>query len=212
MSQKRHEQRRQLLQAAYDLVPEVGVKGLRTREITARAQLHLSSFHYCFESKEVFLSGLYRFIVDQFDAERMHYLETGTSPKEKLERRLKLIAYLMREKPVALRTLRTFFSEGWVDETVRGIVQAHYAAQRAQIAGWIAEGQADGTFSDMPTADPTIIASLLISLSDGFIFQLTFDCDAFSATDYTGAVLSWMGLRNDTSVNDILIPEPAGRG
>jgi len=210
VSQKRHEQRRLLLQAAYELVPEVGVQGLRTRDITSRAQLHLSSFHYCFESKEVFLCGLYQFIIDQFEAERAHYLEAGTSPKEKLERRLKLMTYLMREKPVALRALRTFFSEGWVDETVRQIVRAHYTVQRAQIAEWIAEGQADGTFANLPIRDPAIVASLLISMSDGLIFQLIFDQDAFIAADYTAAVLSWMGIESDI-MDSVEMHAPLGR-
>jgi AcrR family transcriptional regulator len=50
--------RRELLEAAYLLVGERGLEGLRTRDIAARAGVNISTLHYYFGTKEALLVAL----------------------------------------------------------------------------------------------------------------------------------------------------------
>lgn len=193
MNHKREDVRCRLLQAAYELVPEVGVAGLRTRDITARANLHLSTFHYCFESKDAFLQGLYQFIMFQFEVLRASYMGEGIPPRERLERRLQAILSLIRERPMALRAGRAFFSEAWVNGAVREIVKVHFAKERALITGWIVEGLEDGTWRVEDIPNPSVTASLILGFFDGLIFQSMLDPDEFPLEEYAASMTLWLG-------------------
>jgi AcrR family transcriptional regulator len=54
----REERRVELLDAAYALVGEKGLEGLRTRDIAARAGVNISTLHYYFGTKEALLAAL----------------------------------------------------------------------------------------------------------------------------------------------------------
>ncbi|HEX5322471.1 MAG TPA: TetR/AcrR family transcriptional regulator, partial [Capsulimonadaceae bacterium] len=98
MTEKRKLQSERLLEAAYELVAEVGVGGLRTRDIAERAGVNLATVHYCFESKEALLSALYEFIIARFRAESEAF-RPGKSPMEQLAAQSVIRAHFLRESP-----------------------------------------------------------------------------------------------------------------
>ena len=85
MHVKRDEQRENLLAAAYELVKEVGVGGLRTRDIADRAGVNVATLHYCFEGKDGLLAALYDFILRQVKVERDRCLADANGPEEVLQ-------------------------------------------------------------------------------------------------------------------------------
>src|SRR5215475_12227879 len=62
----REERRVELLEAAYTLVGEKGLEGLRTRDIAARAGVNISTLHYYFGTKEDLLAALLDHVGDKF--------------------------------------------------------------------------------------------------------------------------------------------------
>jgi AcrR family transcriptional regulator len=58
--------RRDLLVAAYELIAQKGLEGLRTRDIVARAGLNISTLHYHFGTKEALLAAVVVFVADKF--------------------------------------------------------------------------------------------------------------------------------------------------
>src|ERR1700760_1720720 len=57
--QDEHGKRRAaLLQAAFDVVAEVGFEGLRTRAVATRAGVNIATLHYYFPSKQDLIEGL----------------------------------------------------------------------------------------------------------------------------------------------------------
>jgi AcrR family transcriptional regulator len=61
--------RRDLLAAAYELIAEKGLEGLRTRDIAARAGVNISTLHYYFGTKEALLEAVVLFVAEKFAGE-----------------------------------------------------------------------------------------------------------------------------------------------
>ena len=60
--------RRELLDAAFALIAEKGLEGLRTRDIAARASVNVATLHYYFATKEALIVALVRHVRDVFMA------------------------------------------------------------------------------------------------------------------------------------------------
>jgi AcrR family transcriptional regulator len=61
--------RRELLVAAYELIAQKGLEGLRTRDIAARAGVNISTLHYYFGTKEALLEAVVLFVAEKFAGE-----------------------------------------------------------------------------------------------------------------------------------------------
>jgi AcrR family transcriptional regulator len=198
MTEKRKLQSEKLLAAAYELVAEVGVAGLRTRDIAEHAGVNLAIFHYCFESKEAFLRALYDFIIAQFRSEAERFL-TAQSPVEQLKKQGEARAYFLREKPKPIQVWKGFIGEAWTNESVRAIIRDHLAEQRLRLTTLITAARKEGVEVGLPIEDPCLAASLMMALYDGLLFQWVVDPDAFPIDDYVKAVEALMGLEKEGS-------------
>ena len=58
-------QRRALVRAAYDLIAEDGLEGLRTRKVADRAKVNVATLHYYFKSKEDLIRGVVGLLREQ---------------------------------------------------------------------------------------------------------------------------------------------------
>lgn len=61
--------RRELLTAAYEVIAEKGLEGLRTRDIARRASVNISTLHYYFGTKEALLEAVVQFVAERFAGE-----------------------------------------------------------------------------------------------------------------------------------------------
>lgn len=60
------ERQRALVQAAFEVIAERGLEGLRTREIAARAGTNVAMVHYYFAHKEALIGAVVDYLVEQF--------------------------------------------------------------------------------------------------------------------------------------------------
>ena len=197
---KREEQRERLLGAAYDLIGEVGVGGLRTRDIAERAGVNVATLHYCFETKDALLEDLYRYILERVSDERARFLEGCVSPSDMLRGHSELRLHFLRDKPASVRVWRAYAEGVWSSGVVRDIMRKHFADVRSKLAAVIVAGRADGSLAHLPVDDDSIVASMLMSLYDGLIFQWVVDPDNFPVDAYSAAILAWLGLSSDHGV------------
>jgi AcrR family transcriptional regulator len=63
---KGDERQRVLVQAAFEIIAERGLEGLRTREIAARAGMNVAMVHYYFANKEALIGAVVDYLVEQF--------------------------------------------------------------------------------------------------------------------------------------------------
>jgi len=175
-------------------ISEVGVGGLRTRDIADRAGVNVATLHYCFGSKDGLLAALYDHILTQVRAEADTYLAGVVGPTDRLRATSALRLHFLRNRPASVQAWRAFAEGVWTSETVRCIMRRHFAEQRTKLAAIIAEGRSQGVLGSLPTPDDNLMASILIGLYDGLIFQWAADPDGFPVDEYETAVLSWLGL------------------
>src|SRR3954470_10696985 len=57
-SATRDDRRAELVEAAYQLIAEKGIEGLRTRDVAARVGINISTLHYHFDTKEKLIAGV----------------------------------------------------------------------------------------------------------------------------------------------------------
>ena len=199
ISDRRQEQRTRLLQAAYELVPEVGVSGLRTRDIAQRAGVNIATLHYCFAGKDALLQALFEFIREKFMAEFGGRVAQARTPPERLIAHTEMRVGVVREQPQSLQVWRAFLGEAWVNPTIRAIVQRQLADQRERAVALLVEGATSGEFALPPGIDPVrqpqIAASMLIALYEGILFQYSMDPDAFDLDEYAQAVYALFGVK-----------------
>ncbi|MFV8755549.1 TetR/AcrR family transcriptional regulator [Nannocystaceae bacterium ST9] len=60
------ERRAQLLAAAFEIVAQKGLEGLRTRDVVDRAGVNVSTLHYYFGTKDALLVALVEYVRDKF--------------------------------------------------------------------------------------------------------------------------------------------------
>src|SRR5262245_45774947 len=63
------DRRKDLLEAAYALIAERGLEGLRTREIAARAGVNISTLHYYFGTKDALVVAVLEHVRDTFTSD-----------------------------------------------------------------------------------------------------------------------------------------------
>jgi len=89
--------RRDLLVAAYELIAQKGLEGLRTRDIVARAGLNISTLHYHFGTKEALLAAVVLFVADKFAGEGVEL--AATSPEATLRGHFERTRATFRRNP-----------------------------------------------------------------------------------------------------------------
>lgn len=194
MHVRREEQREHLLKAAYELVKEVGVGGLRTRDIADRAKVNVATLHYCFENKDALLVALYDYILKQVREEHDLYLADIKGPENLLRATSDLRVDFLQNRPASVQAWRAFAEGVWTSDIVRDIMRRQFVEQRAKLSQVLAEGRAEGVLKGLPTADNELMASMLMGLYDGLIFQWAADPEGFPVLEYAEAVLAWLGL------------------
>jgi AcrR family transcriptional regulator len=199
LTARRLGQRELLLEAAYELVADVGIDGLRTRDICKQADLNLAVFHYCFASKDDFLTSLYQYIVERFRIATERFLADAHEPSEQLEALIRLRAHLTHHMARDLKVWRVFQNLSETNLVVREILKSHFGIQRERIAEVVNRGIREGQFRALPSRDPDVVAAMIVSLQNGLIMQLGIDAEAFDADVYAESVVLWITGGHESS-------------
>jgi len=182
--ESRAEHTRELLQAAYELIPEVGISGLRTRDIAKKANVHLATFHYCFQSKNALLAGLYADILERFQAA----VDRFVSPHEDIETRLeghrRLRRYLLEEDRNLLIAWKAFTGAIWTDPVVADIVRDGYRRMRYSLGGYLIEGAETGQVKALSRLKPSVASGIILALFAGSLTQMWMDPEELPIEEY----------------------------
>jgi AcrR family transcriptional regulator len=91
--------RRELLEAAFTLLAERGLEGLRTRDIAQRAGVNIATLHYYFATKEALLAALVRHASEKFGDPASRSARPAASKKPRSRRPAEVL-------PAELESLR----------------------------------------------------------------------------------------------------------
>jgi TetR/AcrR family transcriptional regulator, regulator of cefoperazone and chloramphenicol sensitivity len=165
--QDEHGKRRSaLLQAAFDVVAEVGFEGLRTRAVANRAGVNIATLHYYFPSKQDLIEGLAQLIGAKFVT--LHGRPprpSGFSALDHLRQEFSDGRFYFKHHPEMLLVLQEFALRGKRDPEVQKTVDQMNAHWRDGFEQMVQEGVADGTFRD--DIPPSEMISMLMSIFTG---------------------------------------------
>ena len=96
---------KKLLQAGKELIPSMGISGLKIREVTKKAGANLGMFNYHFGTKEKYLEALMIDVYNEFLSDFKLDSEKGESTLERLRSALTGAAYFVRENRMLIAAL-----------------------------------------------------------------------------------------------------------
>ena len=165
--QDEHGRRRTaLLQAAFDVVAEVGFEGLRTRAVAQRAGVNIATLHYYFPSKQHLIEGLAQLIGAKFVT--LHGRPprpSGLPSLDRLRQEFSDGRFYFKHHPEMLLVLQEFALRGKRDPEVQKTVEQMNEHWRNGIERMVEAGVADGTFRD--DIPPGEMISMLMSIFGG---------------------------------------------
>jgi AcrR family transcriptional regulator len=183
--QDEHGRRRAaLLQAAFDVVAEVGFEGLRTRAVANRVGVNIATLHYYFPSKQHLIEGLAQLIGAKFVT--LHGRPphpTGLPALDRLRQEFSDGRFYLKHHPEMLLVLQEFALRGKRDPEVQKTVDQMNAHWRDGIEQMVRAGVADGTFrDDIPPSD---MLAMLMSIFAGVAASGSIQIDAIERNTET---------------------------
>jgi AcrR family transcriptional regulator len=149
-----------LLEAGFELLPQMGCRGLSARKLTEHAGVNLGMFHYHFKSKENFIRILLEQMYEQMFSLLVIKSGEGDSPLQHLRNALLVLAHFGRTNR---RLLQRIFADAIAGEPVAiEFLQANIPRHLAVVARLIDEAQRNGQIVNAPL--PQVIAFLAGSI------------------------------------------------
>lgn len=182
--------RLELLGAAYAIIAEKGLAGLRTRDVAARAKVNISTLHYYFGTKEALLAALVEYACRKFEAGSSapaaaaraddplheHFAESWRVFSEN------------RELPIVLEELST---RSRYDASTRAAFRATYQRWNGAVVELLRALAAAGLLR--PGLDPEKGAFIVSSFIIGASTQLGVDRKAFDFSSVARELERWAG-------------------
>lgn len=167
-SDEHGKRRRELLQAAFDVIATAGFEGLRTRAVAERAGVNIATLHYYFASKQDLIEGLAQLIGVKFIT--VHGPSPAPSGFPTLDRLRQEFSdgrhYLLHE-PEMLLVIQEFGLRGRRDAQVQEIVERMNYHWRQGLELMLQDGIEDGTFrTDMELEE---MLSMLMTVLTGMV-------------------------------------------
>lgn len=160
--------RRDLVLAAYQLIGEIGLEELRTRDIAAKVGINISTLHYYFETKEDLIAAVVDHMTELFRTLRAP-LPEGASALEELRHAFVTQMYRRRVEPSLELVVQEMMLRARRDEKVRARLELMLLGWNGYVESVIARGVREGDFAR--DLDPKIAAAVVTSYSMGSNLQ-----------------------------------------
>jgi AcrR family transcriptional regulator len=165
--------RSDLLGAAFEVIAEKGLEGLRTRDVASRAGVNISTLHYYFGTKEALIEALVQYVAEKFADEGEPRTRQPVTLRDHFERawatfqKNPRLAMVLQE--LALRAQR--------DKVTRAAFQNLFKFWNLQVASVVQEEIGAGVLR--ADVDPNDIAFVVTSFIMGAMTQLGVNPRAF---------------------------------
>ncbi len=183
-SEEQQKTRERIIAAASKVLAEKGYDATTLREISREAQAGPGLVHYYFGGKDALLVEVLQATGQQFH-QRMEHLIQTVPADQSFTVLLAQLSERVGQEPEVYRLRYESFSLGLHNPIIAPAVRERLAQRREEISSVMAkilENMERTEGKKGPSVDPTILASLLLSLFDGLALQKildpTFDLDA----------------------------------
>jgi len=151
-----------LIQAAYEVIAELGFEGLRTRTVADRVGVNIATLHYYFPTKEALIGGLAEYLSFQFEHVHAPAVSPDRSPAlNRLHQEFADARYYRLERPDMLTVTQELTLRAQRDPVIRAIIAPLMYHWRASLQQMIENGMREGVFR--PNLVPVVAAALVAS-------------------------------------------------
>jgi AcrR family transcriptional regulator len=183
------DRRGELVRAAYHLIAQKGLEGLRTRDIAAEVGINVSTLHYHFDTKEALIAGVVEYVAYLFKTlhaplppgatalDELRHLFAGHAYRRRLDSQVDVV---MQE--IMLRSRR--------DEPVRRAFESLLKGWRAVVEEIVARCIRERLLRD--DVDAKTVAAIVTSFQIGANMQLGISPTTFSLDDAARSLVSWL--------------------
>ena len=140
------ERRLAIAAAARAIIYEVGLEGLRTRDIAARVGINIATLHYHVPTKEALVALVADSLRQEFKAQAQRNSRAGRTPLEQLRLEFADFHDSVHETPQLIVVLSALIEKGRRDPAIGAIMTPLYDYWRMQFVEIFRQGVADGTF------------------------------------------------------------------
>jgi AcrR family transcriptional regulator len=185
------DRRRELLEAAFALVGERGLEGLRTRAIAARAGVNVATLHYHFGTKEALLVALVRHASDKFaEGPPPRRGRSAMPPPATLRGHLERAWATFQSTPHLAAVLQELVLRSQRDAATRAAFRALYEGWNGLVEAVLAEERLRGT---LPAhLDARAGARVVTSFILGAVVQLGVNPRAFDFDVAARTLETWI--------------------
>lgn len=181
--------RRDLLEAAYTLIAEKGLEGLRTRDIAARAGVNISTLHYYFGTKEALLVAVVTHVVGKFTAPQRRR-PASTDAVESVRAHLEGAWLSFQDNPQLATVLQELSLRAQRDPATRVAFREVFEGWNLRVEQVVRQGMRDGQLrADL---DPRACAVVVTSFMIGAMTQLGVEPRAFDFHDVSRELDGWL--------------------
>jgi AcrR family transcriptional regulator len=160
------DRRKAIAEAARLLILEMGVEGLRTRDIADRVGINVATLHYHVPTKEALIGLVAETVRDDFRNQSLLRPRTHLNPAERLEHEFYDVREMYFDRPDVIAVMSELMERGRRDPVVKAAIRPILGRWREMVADILADGVADGTFrSDL---DPVAGAHIFVGSIIGF--------------------------------------------
>ena len=178
-SAPRNERASEVVRAAYTLIVEKGMEGLRTREVAERVGINSATLHYYFANKEALIQGVVEHLMQELMSNRAPS-DGAQSALDLLRSEFADIRIRLRDSPDQLVVLTELAVRGWRDPIIAGMLKYLDEGWRGHLISILEAGKKEGAFrSDLNTR---ATAELMMSQLRGLGFQGKFDTSRLDET------------------------------
>ncbi|MEV6329062.1 TetR family transcriptional regulator [Streptomyces sp. NPDC051909] len=163
------ERRRQLVEAAVRVMARDGVGRATTRAICAEAEVSLSVFHYCFDSKQELLEAAIGAITGNYVARVMSAVEPRATLRETVRGALGTYWEHVRARPAEHMLTYELTQYALREEGFEHLARAQYEQYVASAATLV--GQVCAVLGVTPRVPVELVARVLAATIDGLTLQ-----------------------------------------
>ena len=175
------ERRRELIQAAYDLIATKGIEGLRIRDVAGQVGINNATLHYYFPTKEALIQAVVTSFIAQFNYFQSLAQDAGSiSPVEQLHAYFEGLHAQMSQTPDRPVVMNELYLYARRDPATYHLLQQADTGWQNLLTPIFEAGLASGLFR--PGLSPSSAALTVISFCKGISLLLNAGPEAIAAT------------------------------
>lgn len=183
-----NERWREIVEAAFNLVAEKGLEGLRVRQVADQVGINNATLHYYFKNKQALIEAIFQYTIYHIVTTNDPNSDEPTTAIEKLKYHFASQQYQYHHFQERFIVLAEISLRSFRDDAIREMLLAHEASWSEFLMSILQEGIAEGLFR--ADIDKELAVKHITALFRGMMLSRNQDQDSWQ--DLTNQFIKWI--------------------